>query len=420
MRYRLSRRSGLWLRFARAMVVFHLLGFGVPSAAADRAGDEIRNLLQAGRAQAALEAAEQALGERPGDPELMLLQASALEAVEQVEQAIRVLDELIGNYPAAPEPYNNLARLHARRGDLEKAREVLEQGLVGDPAYATLYRNLTGIYEAQARTAYAKALDLGGADPKPDLKPLLVLRAPESPDPNLPQVAPRNPVESDTAEETPKADVGEETPSRPMPEEPVQAVVAPINKVTILGTLSGSEPELEPVEETPPRSIQEEPVQEIVEPTDKVTVSGPLSGPEPVPEPVSVAEAETAATEPADAREPEPEVFTPDPTQALLDWAKAWSEKDSASYLAAYAGDFLAPGGDRAKWAQQRRRRIGRPKWIEVRLDRFQVAPRDDGATVVTARQRYRSNTFQSTVRKRWVLTLENSEWRILSERVLR
>ena len=381
MLYRLSRRSGLWRRFARAMVVFHLLGLGVPSAAADPAGDEIRGLLQAGKARAALAAAEHALGERPGDPELMLLRAGALEAVGQVERAIRALDELISKYPAAPEPYNNLARLHARRGDLEKAREILERGLAGDPAYATLYRNLTGIYEAQARTAYAKALDLGDADPKPDLKPLLVLRVSESPDPNPPQVVPRNPVESDTAEAPPKADVGEETPSRPISEEPAQGVVEPTDKVTVLGTLSGSEPE---------------------------------------PEPVSVAGTEAVETEPASIQEPESEVFTPDPAQALLDWAKAWSKKDSAAYLAVYAGDFLAPGGDRAKWAQQRRQRIDGPKWIEVRLDRFQVAPRDDGATVVIARQRYRSNTFQSTVRKRWVLTLENSEWRILSERVLR
>ena len=105
-----------------------------------------------------------------------------------MERAIRALDELISKYPAAPEPYNNLARLHARRGDLEKAREILERGLAGDPAYATLYRNLTGIYEAQARTAYAKALDLGDADPKPDLKPLLVLRVSSRPTQILPKL----------------------------------------------------------------------------------------------------------------------------------------------------------------------------------------------------------------------------------------
>ena len=379
MPYRLSPRSGLWRRFVRAVVVFHLIGLGVPSVAADRVGDEIRNLLQAGEARAALDEAENALGGRPGDPELMLLRAGALEAVGEVDQAVRALEELIRKHPSAPEPYNNLARLHALQGDLDKAREVLEQGLAGDPAYATLYQNLSGVYEAQARTAYAKALDLGTADPKPDLKPLLVLRASEPPGPASSPSVPDDPVEPDRADVVAKVEIRGETPDPPIPE-PV-----------------------EPAGETP--------------------VPEPSPEPAPSPQPVAAVEIKAAAelaNAPEPEQEPEPEVFTPDPVEALLAWAKAWSAKDSAGYLAAYSGDFLAPGGDRATWAQRRRQRIGGPKWIKVRLDRFHVSSQGDGTTVVTAYQRYRSNTFKSTVRKRWTLTLENSEWRILSERVLR
>ena len=40
-------------------------------------------------------------------------------------------------------------------------------------------------------------------------------------------------------------------------------------------------------------------------------------------------------------------------------WAKAWSDKDVAAYLAFYATDFRAPGGvSRASWEKARRERI--------------------------------------------------------------
>ena len=316
----LARRPRLWPRFGWTLIVLHLAG----PTAADPANDAIRDLLQTGKPQTALIAAEKALDARPQDPELRLLRANALEAMGDPKAAVRVLETLIREYPAAPGPYNDLARLYARQGRLDQARETLERGLAGHPVYATLHRNLTGVYEAQAQAEYAKALDLNGATPKPDLNPLLALHAPESPQ-----------------------------PARAPP--------------------------------TPPKA----------KPSPK-----------------------TADPEPTRAQETQPPA--PDPVQALTAWAKAWSAKDIAGYLAAYDADFHAPGGDRATWAQKRRQRLRKPQWIQVRLDQIQVTPRTDDAVTITALQRYRSNTFQSTVRKRWRLRLDNGVWRIVAERVLR
>jgi len=102
--------------------------------------------------------------------------AIALQGVDKLEAsgntaaAITQYESLIKRYPQQPALYNNLAVLLAKTGELDVARERLEQALQVDKVYATVYENLTAVYVEMARGSYAKALQLGVSPQQVNLK----------------------------------------------------------------------------------------------------------------------------------------------------------------------------------------------------------------------------------------------------------
>lgn len=138
------------------------------------------------------------------------------------------------------------------------------------------------------------------------------------------------------------------------------------------------------------------------------------------------AKPETPADKPeAPAAKPQapaarPEMEPQDVLAAVAAWAEAWSRKDVAAYLAAYAKDFRPPNGEsRSDWEKQRRERVAAPKSIAVKVEVAKVRDRGDGKVSVTFTQDYRSDRFRSKNTK--TLLLERSEdgrWRILQEQV--
>lgn len=94
--------------------------------------------------------------------------AAAVARAERGEHAVALaeFEALARDFPTRPEPLNNLAAELARRGDLVRAREVLERALRTHPAYATAHDNLRTVYAALASDAYRKALPVG-SDPAP-------------------------------------------------------------------------------------------------------------------------------------------------------------------------------------------------------------------------------------------------------------
>jgi tetratricopeptide (TPR) repeat protein len=80
------------------------------------------------------------------------------------QEAIKVYTELNSQYPDLPEPYNNLAVLHAAQGEYDKARMALEMAIRVKPDYATAHENLGDIYAKMAADAYNKAAKLDGGN----------------------------------------------------------------------------------------------------------------------------------------------------------------------------------------------------------------------------------------------------------------
>lgn len=103
---------------------------------------------------------------------------------------------------------------------------------------------------------------------------------------------------------------------------------------------------------------------------------------------------------------------------AVNAWASAWSKKDVDGYLAFYAKDFKAPGGEaREAWEAGRRTRITAPKSISVTIDAPKATVNGDQATV-SFRQGYQSDITQGSSNKTLVMAKSSGRWLIQQEKV--
>jgi len=99
-------------------------------------------------------------------------------------------------------------------------------------------------------------------------------------------------------------------------------------------------------------------------------------------------------------------------------WAQAWSKKDADAYLAYYAKDFKAPGGEaRADWEKGRRSRIAAPKSIAVGVESAKVTMRNPQQASVSFRQTYRSDKLSTKSRKTLELVKADGRWLIKEEK---
>lgn len=101
---------------------------------------------------------------------------------------------------------------------------------------------------------------------------------------------------------------------------------------------------------------------------------------------------------------------------AVQAWAKAWSSRNMANYLAAYAPGFTPPGGQsRAAWESERRARIVPRTRINVDVNDLEVAVDGDRATA-RFRQDYSSDNLNVTSRKVLELVRSGDRWLIVRE----
>ena len=111
-------------------------------------------------------------------------------------------------------------------------------------------------------------------------------------------------------------------------------------------------------------------------------------------------------------------------TNAINQWAKAWSDKNVKDYLSSYSKDFSVPGNrSREDWESLREDRLRRPKFIKVTLEYQRFVEIQENVVDVFFRQTYSSNTYKDVTNKVLRMTKvlrmrrEDSEWKILIER---
>jgi tetratricopeptide (TPR) repeat protein len=159
---------------------------------------------RAGRIDEALGVTDEALKTDPRNAQLRFLRGVILAERGRTDEAQAMFRGMTEDFPELPEPYNNLAVIHAGRGEWEAARQALEQSVRAVPTYALAHENLGDIHLQLAARAYEQAgrLDARNASTRSKLALARELIArvqavpPDSRNPRpgaqpLPQVTPR-------------------------------------------------------------------------------------------------------------------------------------------------------------------------------------------------------------------------------------
>ncbi|WGG50773.1 tetratricopeptide repeat protein [Rugamonas sp. DEMB1] len=423
---------------------------------------DVSKLLKAGKVPEALGRTNDFLAKHPADPQMRFMKGVLLTEQNKSDEAILIFTKLTEDYKDLPEPYNNLAVLHAANGQYEKARIALEKAIRTNPSYMTAYENLGDVYGKMASQAYDKALALGTATP-PAKSKLTMLhnfssstgsKAPEHLAQSAPIAAPAPaPAAARVAGNAPvqlisplPADAGKLAPPQRIPALSVSpppavankaapAVAAPPVKadpakpaaVPVLAKIEAAKPLAAPIAvKAEPAKPPAAPASTLAKaaPAATVTAAAKPSQPPPgmvfaqaeVPKPapaVSKAEAvKPAAPAPKAAADGEREAAL-----ALLHgWAKAWTAQNVEGYLAYYSNDFAPPKGlSRKAWADERRARIAGKGRIRVEVSAAQVALSGDTAKV-SFRQSYESDRLSANTRKTLVLVKNGGKWQIKQE----
>ena len=160
---------------------------------------------------------------------------------------------------------------------------------------------------------------------------------------------------------------------------------------------------------------------------DSPVVGAELATTQSSPRPESTA---NASTDPVGAQlSPVPAAGTPAPAESaafswapgadafVRAWANAWSRQAVDDYLEHYSADFRpANGASRAAWEAQRRKRLRRPSFIEVKVSDMEIESLDANRARATFRQSYRADGYQDVVVKVLELARDGGRWWIVDE----
>ena len=133
------------------------------AAFADEAA-EVRALLTRGELEAALQRAERAAAAKPLDAQLQFLHGVVLMDLQRDGPALEVFTRMSQDYPELPDPFNNIALLHARAGEFELARQALESALRNDPGHRLARANLGRVHLVLAVQAWEQLSAQGPLD----------------------------------------------------------------------------------------------------------------------------------------------------------------------------------------------------------------------------------------------------------------
>jgi Flp pilus assembly protein TadD len=155
--------AGLAIATAQAPAV-HAQTTVLPPAQPPNDYQQAAVLYRKGEHDGALEHIDTWLKARPKDARGRFLRGMILTQQKKLDDAARVYSDLTQEFPELPEPYNNLAVIYAERGDLEKARNLLESAVRANARFSAAHENLGDIHTRLAAASYEQALKLDVAN----------------------------------------------------------------------------------------------------------------------------------------------------------------------------------------------------------------------------------------------------------------
>ncbi len=132
---------------------------------ADATG-EARALASQGNPEAALRRVEEGMAAEPRDVQLRFLRGVLLMDLRRDAEALAHFQQMGLEFPELPDPFNNIALLHARAQRLEEARVALETALRNDPGHRTARANLGQLYLMLAASTWEALAAQGPVEPQ--------------------------------------------------------------------------------------------------------------------------------------------------------------------------------------------------------------------------------------------------------------
>jgi Tfp pilus assembly protein PilF/ketosteroid isomerase-like protein len=392
-----------------------LAALGASPAQADDAAD-IARLAQSGNGEEALKRIDAILSRQPADAQMRFMKGVMLSETRPTE-AIAIFTRLTRDYPKLPEPYNNLAVLHAAAGQYDKAKAALDKALRTSPAYATAFENLGDVHARLASQAYDKALQIdpastGTAGPVARLALVRSLAVPAGQATALavaplPVPKPADPAPVVVAFAKPSTPVDQPVAKPALAPEPPRTVVTEAPKIAEAPRPAKPAPVVKAEPKQPPAK------------TEVAKAEAPKAAPAAAePRPVRLVKADKAdKADPKARAAQEAAAEKASVLDVVESWAKAWSAQDVAAYLAHYASDFNPPGSQsRKEWAEERQTRIVGKGRIKVSVDAPQVSIEGNAATV-RFHQKYVSDRLTASSRKTLEFERHRNKWLIKQER---
>ena len=140
-----------------------------------------------------------------------------------------------------------------------------------------------------------------------------------------------------------------------------------------------------------------------------------------------VSGSQAGASEISSTTETSPEIVVPRQDSEIesrlknlvLDWAKAWSQKNVEGYIDFYSTDFTQGLSSHPAWIEHRQKRINRAQDLIIDINDIQIRAITENRAIIEFKQLYQSRTFSDHVVKQLRLSLIDSEWKITDEQVL-
>jgi ketosteroid isomerase-like protein len=331
---------------------------------------EAQALHKGGKSVEALRQLDALIAQRPADANPRFQKGVILADLRRTGEAIVVFQRLVEDYPALPEPMNNLAVLYSEQGQMEKARSMLEAAIRSKPSYGTAFQNLGDLYTRLASRAYSRALQIDDTEGAPKLAVIRTLYEEPASVGNkaglVPPSATKPPLV--VALDAPKASA----PSPGAPSAPSAASPPAVKPSTPPGAaIAASATASLPASPTTPASA---PQQSVVDDARLVNA-------------------------------------------AVQNWATAWGRKDLNAYFAAYTPGYKGTSASAAAWQASRRDRISGKKAIRVELSGLTVEVAQ-GVAKVSFSQHYAADQLRVTSQKTLELVKQNDKWLIRKESV--
>jgi Flp pilus assembly protein TadD len=108
----------------------------------------------------ALASYDRVIAANPRNVQARFQRGVALSSLNRIDEAVSAFESLNQDFPELPEPYNNLAMLRVKRGDLAGAQQALEMAVRLRPDFAVAHANLATIHLLRARQALARVTQI--------------------------------------------------------------------------------------------------------------------------------------------------------------------------------------------------------------------------------------------------------------------